>query len=80
MTWATTPPRPGCAPASPSTRSPSGSVANPNTTLKIYAHVLGEAQDFSAIAHLDAIDTQRQPNANYDPPTGQTDSIHGPSI
>jgi integrase len=32
--------------------------ANPNTTLRVYAHVLGEAQDVAAIAHLDAISTQ----------------------
>ena len=28
--------------------------ANPSTTLKVYAHVLGEAQDIAAIAHLNA--------------------------
>lgn len=28
---------------------------NPNTTLRIYAHVLGEAQDAAAVARLDAI-------------------------
>lgn len=33
--------------------------ANPNTTLKIYPHVLGEAQDVAAIARLDALDASR---------------------
>jgi len=33
--------------------------ANPNTTLKIYAHVLGEAQDVAAIARLDALEASR---------------------
>lgn len=30
--------------------------ANPNTTLRVYAHVLGEEQDLAAIRHLDAVD------------------------
>lgn len=29
--------------------------ANPSTTLKVYAHVLGEAQDMAAVAHLNAM-------------------------
>lgn len=33
--------------------------ANPNTTLKIYAHVLGEDQDVAAIRRLDEIDLGR---------------------
>lgn len=28
--------------------------ANPATTLRIYAHILGEGQDIAAIKHLDA--------------------------
>ena len=28
--------------------------ANPTTTLRVYAHVLGEGQDMAAIKHLDA--------------------------
>jgi integrase len=53
--------------------------ANPNTTLKIYAHVLGEEQDTAAIARLDAIDASRTRPAPYeqgpDHPT-----VSGPSI
>jgi integrase len=33
--------------------------ANPSTTLKVYAHVLGEAQDMAAVAHLNAIAVDR---------------------
>ena len=39
--------------------------ANPNTTLKIYAHVLGEEQDTAAIARLDAIDASRTNPASF---------------
>ena len=31
--------------------------SNPNTTLRVYAHVLGESQDLSAVARLDALET-----------------------
>lgn len=33
--------------------------ANPNTTLKIYAHVLGEDQDLAAIRRLDTLQTEK---------------------
>lgn len=33
--------------------------ANPSITLKVYAHVLGEAQDMAAIAHLNAMAVDR---------------------
>lgn len=43
---------------------------NPNTTLRIYAHVLGEAQDAAAIAHLNAIapPSPPQPDLRLDYP------------
>lgn len=37
--------------------------ANPNTTLKVYAHVLGEAQDLAAIDRLNAAEQTRSRNA-----------------
>lgn len=53
--------------------------ANPNTTLKIYAHVLGEEQDTAAIARLDAIDASRSNPPSYQPgPDHPTAS--GPSM
>ncbi|MCU1523291.1 MAG: hypothetical protein JWO18_185, partial [Microbacteriaceae bacterium] len=53
--------------------------ANPNTTLKIYAHVLGEEQDTAAIARLDAIDASRTDPASYQQGPDQP-TASGPSI
>lgn len=53
--------------------------ANPNTTLKIYAHVLGEEQDTAAIARLDAIDASRTNPASYPQDPGHP-TVRGPSI
>lgn len=47
--------------------------ANPNTTLKVYAHVLGEAQDLSAIAHLNGIEEALPRNV-----AAEWDRIAGP--
>jgi integrase len=46
--------------------------ANPNTTLKVYAHVLGESQDLAAIARLNSIE-----NASRSDPAGQWDHLAG---
>ncbi len=55
--------------------------ANPNTTLKIYAHVLGEEQDVAAIARLDAMAESRAIDAGPQSGAGATSSgISGPSI
>lgn len=53
--------------------------ANPNTTLKIYAHVLGEEQDTAAIARLDAIEASRTNRAQYQQEPGHA-TVSGPSI
>ena len=53
--------------------------ANPNTTLKIYAHVLGEDQDIAAIAHLNAIVTARRQDAGVETEP-QPHATEGPSI
>lgn len=50
---------------------------NPNTTLRIYAHVLGEAQDLAAIARLNAIAPPPQPNPWFDYPSPTPDSGGG---
>lgn len=55
---------------------------NPNTTLRIYAHVLGEAQDIAAIARLNAISSsppQPSPWLDYPPPSLDSDgALRGP--
>jgi integrase len=50
--------------------------ANPNTTLKVYAHVLGEAQDLAAIARLNRIE-QQQPRANITTEWDRIASVEG---
>lgn len=37
--------------------------ANPNTTLQVYAHVLGESQDLAAIARLNSIEPSPRSDA-----------------
>lgn len=46
--------------------------ANPNTTLKVYAHVLGEAQDLAAIARLNDLEQAhpRIPSSGWEVTTG----------
>ena len=51
--------------------------ANPNTTLKVYAHVLGEAQDITAIALLNGMKPDMFRHDFADP---GTDADAGPSI
>ncbi|MBO1740723.1 tyrosine-type recombinase/integrase [Leifsonia sp. TF02-11] len=55
---------------------------NPNTTLRIYAHVLGEAQDIAAIARLNAIapppPPPSDPRLNYQYPPDAGDGLSGP--
>jgi integrase len=55
---------------------------NPNTTLRIYAHVLGEAQDAAAIARLNAISPRPPTHADPrldSPPAPESDSgLSGP--
>jgi integrase len=56
--------------------------ANPTTTLRVYAHVLGEGQDIAAIRHLDA---QRPAHTEYDDnpfgtDLGAVDRDKGPSL
>lgn len=52
---------------------------NPNTTLRIYAHVLGEAQDAAALAHLNATATPapQQPDPRLDYPLTPTEGNSG---
>jgi integrase len=45
--------------------------ANPNTTLKVYAHVLGESQDLAAIEHLNRVERM---SLHWTVPTGSTES------
>jgi hypothetical protein len=55
--------------------------ANPNTTLKIHAHVLGEAQDIAAIAHLNQVSTQPALDGTSDPgPRLEGHTSDGPSM
>lgn len=55
---------------------------NPNTTLRIYAHVLGEAQDIAAIARLNAIapppPPQPDPRLDYPYPPDSGTGLSGP--
>lgn len=55
---------------------------NPSTTLRIYAHVLGEAQYAAAIAHLNAIapplPPQPDPRLDYPHPPGPGGGLSGP--
>lgn len=55
---------------------------NPNTTLRIYAHVLGEAQDIAAIARLNAIapppPQQPEPRLDYPYPPSAGGGLSGP--
>ena len=41
--------------------------SNPNTTLRVYAHVLGEAQDRLAVARLDALSDLAGPSSDRPP-------------
>jgi integrase len=55
--------------------------ANPNTTLKVYAHVLGEAQDITAISRLNGMIAERAPDTS--PPYVQrpeSGTFGGPSM
>lgn len=50
--------------------------SNPNTTLRVYAHVLGESQDLAAIARLNRMEQQTRPShiGNWDPVVGPEDT------
>jgi integrase len=53
--------------------------ANPNTTLKVYAHVLGESQDLAAIAQLNSVEQTLRRNipAKWERISGPRDADEG---
>jgi integrase len=55
--------------------------ANPNTTLKVYAHVLGEARDITAIARLNGMNAEGNVDASRTYlPGPEAKASGGPSI